>query len=126
MGLLRWQLLPILLIGLANIPLWYGFAYWGQNPWLSVVGLLVLALVAGWFATRMVWGVVLAMLPPIMFVGGEHHGYPWQWLIVGVRYPPLLIYFLMNMTPIISGYVVLISLGRYARFKLLPGDSRDH
>lgn len=116
----------MLLVGMANIPLWYGFAFWGLNPWLFVIGLLVLALAAGWFATQMIWGVVVAMLPPIMFVGGQHHGYPWQWLIFGVRYPPLLIYFLMNVAPIIGGYVALTSLGRYARFKLLPRDSRHH
>lgn len=94
MKIRRWPLLPVLIIGLLNIPAWYGFAYWGLNRWLGVTSLLVLALCAGWFATEKPWGIVLAMMAPTMFVGDGHHGYPWQHLIFGLRFPPLLLYFL--------------------------------
>ena len=65
---LRWPLLPVLLIGVANILAWHAVnAYW--VCWSGADVAIGIALVAGWYARENFWGVVLLMLVPTMFIG---------------------------------------------------------
>jgi hypothetical protein len=49
------------------------------------------------------------MFASTMFIGGEYHGHPWQWLVYG-QYA----YYMQNMFPILLGYGLTISIGRLA------------
>jgi len=116
--LLRWPLLPITLIGIANVEAWYAYSFWGLNWRWSLFLLVGLAFIAGWYTREKLWGTVLVMLVPTMFVGGDYHGHPWQWLVFSFVNPLILGYFLQNMTPIVVGYWVLVSVGVFTRAKL--------
>jgi hypothetical protein len=112
--LLRWPFLPVLLIGIANIPVWCAVnAFWGVDRW-SLMLLMGLAFMAGWYTQEKLWGTALVMLAPTMFIGGAYHGHPWLWLMYG-RYA----YFVQSMTPFIIGYCVIIGIGRLVRTRLV-------
>lgn len=60
--LAQWGLLPLLMIGLVNVPVCYWTAYWGLDWRIGLAGLIVLALAAGWFTPgKWLWGAVLAL-----------------------------------------------------------------
>ena len=84
-----WPLLPLLIIGIVNVLACYWTVYWGLDWRIGVLTLISLALAAGWFTTERTWGIVLALMMPVMFIGGERHGRPWHWLIGGLFYPPI-------------------------------------
>ena len=79
------------------------------------MALIVLALTAGFFTAEKTWAVVVVLLLPVMFVGSDRHGRPWDWLVGSLIFPPLLIYFLMNMGPVIVAYAVVVSIGQFIR-----------
>jgi hypothetical protein len=72
--IVRWPLLSILVIGLLNIPAWYGLSFWGLDWRLAVPILIGLAFTAGWYTQEKAWGTMIALLAPVMFIGGERHG----------------------------------------------------
>jgi hypothetical protein len=111
--LLRWPLLPILLIGIANIAVWYGFAFSGLSWQWSLTFLVNLAWLAGWYTREKLWGTVIVLLIPTMFIGGEQHGQPWQWLVYSFGY------FVQNMAPIILAYFAVFGIGRLTKAKLV-------
>jgi hypothetical protein len=110
----RHPLLGVFLIGCVNIPVWYGFTFWGMDWRPSVLALIGLAFLSGWCTRYKAWGTLLVMLAPTMFVGSERHGRPWMWLAYGFLHPLLWIYFLTNMVTIICVYCVLIYAGHAA------------
>ena len=118
----RWVLLPLLLIGLINVPVCYWTVYWGLDWRIGLAGLTMLAFAGGWFTPQKTWGAIVALLMPVMFLGGPSHGRPWQLLIGGLIDPrlliPLLIYFLINVAPVLVAYVVVVSTGKWARRRL--------
>jgi hypothetical protein len=116
---LRWPLLPVTLIGIANVPAWYGLAFWGLDWRWALTLPIGLAFMAGWYTQEKMWGTLLVMLAPTMFIGSERHGRPWQWLVFGFANPILLAYFVQNMTPLILAYCAVIGIGRVARIKFI-------
>ena len=95
----RWPPFVLLLVGLINVPACFWAGFWGLDWRIGLAALTLLAFVAGWVTPAKVWQVVLVLLVPLFFLGSARHGRPWQWLIGGLMYPPLLIYFLFNMGP---------------------------
>jgi hypothetical protein len=61
-----------------------------------------------------VFQAVVLLLPP-MFVGSARHGRPCDWLLGSLIFPHMLIYFLMNMGPVILAYAVVVSIGQFIR-----------
>jgi hypothetical protein len=111
----RQRFLPVLLIGAASIPVWYGEnEFWGSNSWCAAL-LSGLIFISGWCTREKVWVTFLVMMSPTMFIGGAYHGHPWQWLLNGLRTPALPRYFAQNMTLLTVACLALISIGRLAR-----------
>jgi hypothetical protein len=115
--LLRWPVLPILLIGIVNIPAWYAWAFWGLDRRWSLMALVGLGFVAGWFTQEKLWATIVVLLVPTMFLGGEYHGQPWQWLVYGLLNPFRLAYFAQNMGPVVVAYVAVVGVGWFARLR---------
>jgi len=114
MGIVRLRLLIVLALGLTNIAAWYGLAFWGLNAHFAVFILVLLPVAAGWCEAERPWGIVLILLIPVLFIGGERHGKPWHWLICPLLWP----YFAVNMGPVILGYRILVELGRWLTRRL--------
>jgi hypothetical protein len=111
----RWPSLSVTLIGIGNITVWVAYSFRGLHWLWSLTLLIVLAFAAGWYSRAKLWGIVLIMLAPTMFVGGEYHGHPWQWLVYG-QYA----FFAQNMAPFIVGYCVVVGIGKLARNRFAP------
>jgi hypothetical protein len=108
-----WPLLPLLLIGLINVLVCYWTAYWGLDCRIGFAALTVLAFAAGWVTPEKLWGAVLALLVPVMFLASQ--GRPWQLPIGLIVYPFLLIHFVLNIGPIVAAYALAISIGHWTR-----------
>ena len=122
MGLLRWRSLPrILPIGIVNVLALYSFVFWRWRFSLMVmVGLLLLA---GWCSPDGFWVTVVVMFEPAMFLRG-YHGGPWDWLLLSVRYPLMIVYLVENMLPMVIVCFAFVALGRLARIKLVKQIAR--
>jgi hypothetical protein len=105
----------LLFVGLINVPLCYWMAFWGLDWRIGLTALALLAFGAGCGTPAKASQVVAVLLVPMLFVGGPRHGRPWQWLVAGLMYPPLLIDFLFNMGPVIAAYALIVSAGHWLR-----------
>lgn len=112
----RWQLAPILFIGLANVLVTYcPLEGCGHSPeWLSV--LFVVAVVAGAYTLDgLLWFTALSLSIPALMARTRQHGALVDCLWLGFAHPILWLYFVVNFTPIYMAYAIIARFGMIAR-----------
>jgi hypothetical protein len=112
----RWQLTPILFIGLGNVLVTYcRFQGCGLSAtWFG--GLIALAVLAGVFTPDgSLWFTALCMSIPALMARSGYHGTLVGCLLAGFVNPILWVYFLVNLTPIYIAYVIFVRFGLIVR-----------
>jgi hypothetical protein len=112
----RWQLTPILFIGLGNVLVTYcRFQGCGLSAtWFAA--LIALAVVAGAVTPDgLLWFTALCMSIPVLMARTLQHGALVDCLWLGFRHPILWAYFLEDFTPIYIAYVIFVRLGMIVR-----------
>lgn len=121
---LRWPLLPLLSIGLMQIALCRDVQLGRGNPAVVLAATAALAVVAGLTIPTKPWIAVVVLIIPVMFLGGSYHGRPIDCLLGSVVFPPLLIRFVTDMTPVIAVYGALVWIGYSMRRRILKRRAR--
>jgi hypothetical protein len=117
---LRWKLLPLLVVGIANAGVWYR-VFVPQGPTFHTIGALVaVAIAAGIVTPKGLWwfSTVCMCLPPLMIP--NYHGALIFHLLFGFIFPPMWIYFLMNFTPVGIGCAGSVLAGCAVRKFIVP------
>jgi uncharacterized membrane protein len=107
----RWQLKPILLVGLGNVLVCY-YPEGCRFSWVWFVVLIAVAVLAGIFTPDgLLWFTALCMSIPALMARTRQHGALFDGLWLGFLHPILWVYFLEHFTPIYIAYVIFVRLG---------------
>lgn len=109
----RWKLLPLLAVSMGNAVVWAWVVQHGFNP-VIIASVALITLIAGAVtANRLRWFTALCLLIPVLMAGNHRHGSLILHLIGGFVYPPLWIYFAMNLIPFLVPCVALVCTGQF-------------
>lgn len=109
------RLLPIIAVGLANIPIWYVLVIRYGFRWYLVCLLAAVAFMAGCLAVERTWATAGLLVIPTLFLGSTRHGRPVDWIAGGIldlpALPLALYVLILNVGPIFLSYWLVVWFG---------------